>query len=168
MNLMTAGALFCFNYLTEVLPSFKISLNLSSWNGHITPSLTETIYQAPFSLMCFTETASYGANFKDIQSYKNNWKPFHKFTSHNHVICYQTCKISFVEELYYYYRTHWDTASLIQSKWYTYVNNFDISTIRQDRNLYCLFDWRIALTSRSPSNSSIAWFQYWSKILMQH
>ena len=98
MNLMTAGALFCFNYLTEVLPSFKISLNLSSWNGHITPSLTETIYQAPFSLMCFTETASYGANFKDIQSYKNNWKPFHKFTSHNHVICYQTCKISFVEE----------------------------------------------------------------------
>ena len=52
MNLMTAEALFCFNYLTEVLPSFKISLNLSSWNGHITPSLTETIYQAPFSLMC--------------------------------------------------------------------------------------------------------------------
>ena len=98
MNLMTAEALFCFNYLTEVLPSFKISLNLSSWNGHITPSLTETIYQAPFSLMCFTETTSYGANFKDIQSYKNNWKPFHKFTSDNLVICYQTCKISFVEE----------------------------------------------------------------------
>lgn len=48
--------------------------------------------------MCFTETTSYGANFRDVHSYKNNWKPFHKFTSHNLFICYQTSKISFVEE----------------------------------------------------------------------
>ena len=48
--------------------------------------------------MCFTETTSYGANFRDIQSYRNKQKPFHKFTSDNLVICCQTCKISFVEE----------------------------------------------------------------------
>ena len=40
----------------------------------------ETSYPTTFILMCFTETTENGANFKDIDSYENNWKSFHKWS----------------------------------------------------------------------------------------
>ena len=40
----------------------------------------------------------YRNNFRDTNCYENKWKSFHKLTSHGLVVCYQTCKISFVEE----------------------------------------------------------------------
>lgn len=99
MNLIRAEAIFLFELSCRnpvIFQNVFTKFKFMEWPYYT--SVTETIYQATFSLMRFTETTRNEANFRDIQSYKNNWKLFHKFTSHNLVICYQTCKISIVEE----------------------------------------------------------------------
>ena len=50
--------------------------------------------------MCFTETNNNGTNFRDIDNYGNNWKSVHRFFGHGLSICYQTAKISVVEEFH--------------------------------------------------------------------
>ena len=121
MNRIRAKAMFSLKYPAGMLWSIlKLSLlNIRSWNGHISLFLAKTMYSTAFCLMCFTATTSNEENFRDIDSYENNLKSFHKFTGHGYQsICYQTFLLY---KRISYYITHWDTTSFIQSRWYRYV-----------------------------------------------
>ena len=123
MSRIRAKAMFSLKHPAEMLWSIlKLSLlNIRSWNGHISHFLAQTMYSTAFSLMSFTATTSNEENFRDIDSYENNLKSLHKFTSHGYQsICYQTLKILLYRRISYYI-THWDTTSFIQSRWYKYV-----------------------------------------------
>ena len=56
----------------------------------------ETSYPTTFILMCFTETTENGANFKEIDSYENNWKSFHKFFGHGLAIIFRKIQLTVI------------------------------------------------------------------------
>ena len=83
--------------------------------------------------MCFIETTSNGANCRDIDSCENKWKSFHKITCHGLTICYQNSKNFSVEELPIVSPT--EILSVLFRAADTH--SLDISTTRQDQNIYC-------------------------------
>ena len=97
LNWMRNKARFSWKDLAEMLLSLKTCLlNIKSWNCHIAHFLVETSYPTTSSLMCFTETTKNGANFRDIGSYENNWKSFHKFFGHVLVIIFRKIQLTVI------------------------------------------------------------------------
>ena len=104
---------------------------------------------------------------------KNIWKSFHKFTCHLNFY-YGTSKISFVEEFSIISPIE-ILSVFIKSRWYTYVNSFDILNTRYVGTFIINFIETFhtlpphpSCTSTSSWNSEIGQFQYWSKISRQH
>ena len=134
-NQVRVETMFPWNHLAKMVSSFKISLlNIRSWNCHIAHFLAESIqFDVLQRQLMMSQTLEMLTVLEMIENCFSN-------------LLVMTLPFN-IKPLRFPFITHSDTTSFIQSRWYTYVNSFDISITRKDQNIYCWLDGSIALTS---------------------